>query len=178
MTFTVGFVRCCPWLFIYFASTGVPSPPLNCSVSNQTWESLEVKCGEPGQALQGHHRTYGFPYTRQEFEDMITPSDPAELLQDKDKPRYLLTVREHNTHNVIHNVTSKSVSRYVMHGVSNKSLSHYVMHSVVSKTVVASCGTSDLSLVSRLLSSTNELVITSCTKPQVGQSLCCTQRQV
>ncbi|XP_069954323.1 uncharacterized protein [Cherax quadricarinatus] len=131
---------------------GVPSPPLNCTVSNQTWESVEVTCGDPGGALahhhqqqhhqqqhhqQQHHRTgHGYDYTRSGYDEPPVPSNPAELLQDKDKPRYLLTVQERLTRAVVHNVTGErgmfsvsgltpgldyviSVVRYNSHGRSS-----------------------------------------------------------
>ncbi|XP_042209429.1 hemicentin-1-like isoform X2 [Homarus americanus] len=86
---------------------GVPSKPQNCTVSNQTWESVEVTCGDLGGML-GHHRGYGgYDYNRLGYEDVPTPSNPAELLQDKDKPRYLLTVQERKTLAVVHNVTGE-----------------------------------------------------------------------
>nr|XP_045611130.1 cell adhesion molecule-related/down-regulated by oncogenes-like [Procambarus clarkii] len=92
---------------------GVPSPPLNCTVSNQTWESVEVKCGDLGGSLGPHHqppdRRQGedYDYSSPGDDDLPTPSNPAELLQDKDKPRYLLTVQERLTHAVVHNVTGE-----------------------------------------------------------------------
>ncbi|KAG7153532.1 CEPU-1-like 1, partial [Homarus americanus] len=72
-----------------------------------TWESVEVTCGDLGGML-GHHRGYGgYDYNRLGYEDVPTPSNPAELLQDKDKPRYLLTVQERKTLAVVHNVTGE-----------------------------------------------------------------------
>ncbi|XP_066989597.1 LOW QUALITY PROTEIN: neural cell adhesion molecule 1-like [Macrobrachium rosenbergii] len=95
---------------------GVPSAPLNCTVSNQTWESVEVTCGDPsahmgpdgrgigpGGHYPGSHGHYNS--TNQESNDIVVPNDQAELLQDSDKPRYLLTVHERGGHTVVHNVT-------------------------------------------------------------------------
>ncbi|XP_071534072.1 hemicentin-1-like [Panulirus ornatus] len=87
---------------------GVPSPPVNCTVNNQTWESMELTCGDPGTAgLLGQYRDHGYGYAGPRFEDDPTPGDPAELLQDHDKPRYLLTVHDRLTHAVVHNVTGE-----------------------------------------------------------------------
>ena len=86
--------------------TGVPSPPLNCTVSNQTWESVEVTCGDSGASL-GHHRGHSYGYNNPELNEVAPANHPAELLQDSDKPRYLLTVKERLTHAVTHNLTGK-----------------------------------------------------------------------
>ncbi|XP_045126119.1 neural cell adhesion molecule 2-like isoform X2 [Portunus trituberculatus] len=114
---------------------GVPSPPLNCTVSNQTWESVEVTCGDSGASL-GHHRGHSYGYNNPELNEVAPANHPAELLQDSDKPRYLLTVKERLTHAVTHNLTGErgvfsvtgltagldyviSVVRYNSHGRSS-----------------------------------------------------------
>ncbi|KAK8394336.1 hypothetical protein O3P69_006501 [Scylla paramamosain] len=114
---------------------GVPSPPLNCTVSNQTWESVEVTCGDSGASL-GHHRGHSYGYSNPELNEVVPANHPAELLQDSDKPRYLLTVKERLTHAVTHNLTGErgvfsvtgltagldyviSVVRYNSHGRSS-----------------------------------------------------------
>ncbi|XP_050693840.1 cell adhesion molecule-related/down-regulated by oncogenes-like isoform X2 [Eriocheir sinensis] len=113
---------------------GVPSPPLNCTVSNQTWESVEVTCGD-SRAAPNHHRTHSYGYDS-ELNEVAPANHPAELLQDSDKPRYLLTVKERLTHAVTHNLTGErgvfsvtgltagldyviSVVRYNSHGRSS-----------------------------------------------------------
>ncbi|KAK7069675.1 hypothetical protein SK128_018288 [Halocaridina rubra] len=119
---------------------GVPSAPLNCTVSNQTWESVEVTCGDVKANLESHgNYLYGYPghvnSTNQESNDILIPSDQAEFLQDSDKPRYLLTVQERVGLSVVHNVSGErgvfsvpgltpgldyviSVRRYNSHGIS------------------------------------------------------------
>ncbi|KAK4324554.1 hypothetical protein Pmani_004812 [Petrolisthes manimaculis] len=142
------------------AGDSVPSPPFNCTVSNQTWESVEVTCGDPRAALGHHHHHHasghhsydmghhgyetghyesgqqGDVYETNEVVLVATPGYPAELLQDSDKPRYLVTVQERVSCAVTHNVTGErgkfsvtgltpgldyviSVARYNSHGRSS-----------------------------------------------------------
>ncbi|XP_047482170.1 hemicentin-1-like [Penaeus chinensis] len=103
---------------------GVPSPPLNCTVSNQTWESVEVTCGDvtsvygsrPGQGHSGA-TGHGGGAGGHGLVLSPTPSDPAELVQDADKPRYLVTVHERLSKAVTHNF-SGDVGMFVVSGLT------------------------------------------------------------
>ena len=68
-----------------FFSSGVPLPPNNCSVSNQTWDSLEITCSDDDR-LNGV-----------DDDDIIISSSPL----------YLLTVHERMSHGVVYNITGK-----------------------------------------------------------------------
>ena len=65
-----------------------------------------MTCGDSGASL-GRQRDHSYGYTNPEMNEVAPPNYPAELLQDSDKPRYLLTVKERLTHAVTHNLTGK-----------------------------------------------------------------------
>lgn len=70
-----------------------------------------MTCGDSGASLghQRDHHSYG--YTNPELNEVTHANHPAEMLQDSDKPRYLLTVKERLTHAVTHNLTGKEGGR-------------------------------------------------------------------
>lgn len=64
-----------------------------------------MTCGD-SRAVPNHHRSHSYGYDT-DLNEVAPGNHPAELLQDSDKPRYLLTVKERLTHAVTHNLTGK-----------------------------------------------------------------------
>lgn len=67
-----------------------------------------MTCGDSRASLN-QHRSYGYSYDDNDLNEIVPANHPAELLQDSDKPSYLLTVKERLTHAVTHNLTGKEL---------------------------------------------------------------------
>ena len=86
---------------------------LNCSVRNQTWDSVEITCGSSPHEYTREEGKLNAMTLDQDSRKRPTKTDNeknpeeklAELTIDSDLPKYLVAVRDHATQKIVQNVT-------------------------------------------------------------------------